>query len=172
MNHHDHVTLIKEGISGTTWADFGAGTGAFTLALADCLGTEGTIYAVDQDRRALEEQKRTMQRQFPTTAVHYITADFTRKLDLPLLDGIVMANSLHFQREKNAVVQLARDYLKPDGHLMLVEYNVDKGNMWVPYPLSYTSWERLARQNGFTQTKLLATRPSRFLGEIYAAVSS
>ncbi len=82
-----------------------------------------------------------------------------------------MANSLHFVREKNTVVQLIRSYLRPGGRLILVEYNTDRGNMWVPYPLSYSTWETLAQQNGFTSTRLLATRPSRFLGEMYSAVS-
>src|SRR5258708_21624295 len=43
--------------------------------------------------------------------------------------------------------------------------------MWVPYPLSTKTWEVLAGQNGFTGTRLLATVPSRFFGEIYSAVS-
>ncbi len=171
MEHRDHVALIKAGVVGKTWADFGAGGGAFTLALADCLGGQGTIYAVDQDRRALDEQQRIMRRDFPAIDAHYIVSDFTRKLDLPPLDGIIMANSLHFLREKSAVLQLLRTYLAAHGRLIVVEYNVDKGNMWVPYPFSYGTWEKLARQHGFTETSLLGRRPSRFLGEIYSALS-
>ena len=90
---------------------------------------------------------------------------------MPPLDGVVMANALHFQREKDRVVQLIHGYLRPSGRLILVEYNVDHGNPWVPYPLSYGTWETLTRRNGFANTRLLATRPSRFLGEIYSAVS-
>ncbi len=112
-----------------------------------------------------------MRARFPAVTVHYINADFTRRLDLPPLDGIVMANSFHFVREKNAVVQLIRSYLRPGGRLILVEYNADLGNMWVPYPLSYSTWEALARQHGFAGIRLLATRPSRFLGELYSALS-
>ncbi len=112
-----------------------------------------------------------MRARFPETTVHYIAADFTRRLDLPPLDGVVMANSLHFQREKGPVLQLVRGYLRPGGRLILVEYNVDQGNWWVPYPLSYRTWEALARQNGFTDTRLLATVPSRYLGEMYSALS-
>ena len=103
--------------------------------------------------------------------MHYITADFTRPLPLPPLDGVVMANSLHFQRQKDAVIQMVRGYLRPGGRLLLVEYNADKGNPWVPYPLSYPTWSALAQRSGFAGTRLLATIPSRFLGEIYAAAS-
>ncbi|MFN8488989.1 MAG: hypothetical protein U0350_15490 [Caldilineaceae bacterium] len=66
---------------------------------------------------------------------------------------------------------MVRRYLRPEGRLLLVEYNIQRGNFAVPYPVPYTAWETLAQQAGFSQTKLLATRPSRFLHEIYSAVS-
>jgi SAM-dependent methyltransferase len=175
MNHTDHVNLLRGGVPapGGVWADFGSGNGAFTLALAELLGPEGEIYSVDKDRGALRAQERAMQNRFPQTTVHYLPADFTRPLDLPALDGIVLANALHFLRyaAQGRVVQLLRSYLRPGGRLMLVEYDVDRGNLWVPHPLSYRSWEKLAGECGFAQTQLLATRPSRFLQAIYAAVS-
>lgn len=173
MKHEDHVTLLRGGVSrpGGIWADFGSGTGAFTLALAELIGPAGRIYSVDKDGGALRRQERTMRARFPAVAVQYRVADFGMPLDLPPLDGIVMANALHFQREKDAVVQLIRGCLQPAGVLILVEYNTDRGNPWVPWPLTYGNWEKLARRNGFAITRLLATRPSRFLGEIYSAAS-
>lgn len=174
MNHNDHKDLIQRGIPGPggIWADLGSGTGAFTLALADLVGPAGYIYSVDRDRNALREQERAMRASFPAVHAEYIVADFTQRLDLPPLDGVVMANSLHFVRRKDAILQLVRSYLRPHGRLILVEYNTDRGNPWVPYPLSYPTWETLARQNGFVSTQLLERRPSRFLGEMYSAVST
>lgn len=173
MNHDDHVALLRNGIAGPggTWADFGSGWGAFTLALADLLGPSAEIYSLDLDRRALERQEREMRRRFPGTSLHYLTADFTQPHDLPPLDGIVMANSLHYQRDKDAVLRLVRGYLKPGGRVILVEYNTDRGNHWVPFPLSYGTWEALATRNGFSGVRLLSSRPSRFLGEIYSAIA-
>jgi ubiquinone/menaquinone biosynthesis C-methylase UbiE len=48
MNHNDHVSLIRNGVatSGGVWADFGAGTGAFTLALAEVVGPGAEIYGI------------------------------------------------------------------------------------------------------------------------------
>jgi ubiquinone/menaquinone biosynthesis C-methylase UbiE len=173
MIHEDHVNLLRGGVPGPggIWADFGSGTGAFTLALADLIGPEGEIYSVDTDRGALREQERAMRARFPGVTVHYIAADYTRPLDLPALDGAVMANSLHYQRHKPPVLELVRSYLRPGGRLILVEYNADRGNPWVPHPLSYATWADLAARNGFASTRLLATVPSRFLGEMYSAVS-
>jgi ubiquinone/menaquinone biosynthesis C-methylase UbiE len=178
MQHEDHVRLLQGGVTerGGVWADLGSGGGAFTLALADLLGPTATIYSVDRDRGALREQERAMRARFPAATVEYRVADFTAPLDLPPLDlppldGLVMANSLHFVRDKAPVLALARRYLMPGGRLLLVEYNADRGNAWVPYPMAYPTWERVASQAGFRETRLLARVPSRFLGEIYSAVS-
>lgn len=173
MNHSDHVSLLRGGVAapGGVWADLGSGAGAFTLALADLLGAAGEIHSVDKDRGALRSQEQAMRSRFPATTVHYRVADFTQPLDLPPLDGVVMANSLHFQRNKEPVLRLVRSYLRPAGRLVLVEYDTDQGNVWVPYPISYATWETLALRSGFQVTRLLASVPSRFLGRIFSAMS-
>lgn len=175
MDHTDHVNLLRKGIlEPGVWADFGSGTGAFTLALAELIGAAGHIHSVDKDRSALKQQERRMRARFPDVTVTYHVADFTKPLSLPPLDGIVMANALHFIRygpPQETVVEQTRIYLRPGGRLLLVEYGTDQGNRWVPYPLSFPSWQELATRCGFHSTSLLASRPSRFLGRIYAAVS-
>jgi SAM-dependent methyltransferase len=173
MDHRDHVALIREGVTGggPTWADLGSGSGAFTLALADLIGPAGTIWSVDRDERALREQARALRDRFPAVRLHQLAGDFARSLDLPPLDGIVMANSLHFEHDKLAVLGLVRGYLRDGGRLVLVEYDADRGNPWVPYPVSFAAWEALARAAGFRETRRIGRVPSRFLGAIYAAVS-
>jgi len=175
MDHQDHLDLLLPGVTtpGGAWADLGSGTGAFTLALAELVGPQAVLYSVDKSRAALDEQSRLMQARFPGVAIHYLVADFTRLLDLPKLDGIVMANALHFvaPRQKLEVVRQLKSYLRSEAGLILVEYNVDHGNPWVPYPLSYPVWTALAQQAGFTHTRLLGRKPSRFLNEFYSGLS-
>lgn len=173
MNHDDHVALLRSGVDqpGGVWADFGSGTGAFTLALADLIGPAGMIYSIERDRAALVQQERSLRECFPNTIVHYRPADFTRPIDLPPLDGIVMANALHFQRYPEPIVKLLKNYLRTEGRFIIVEYNIEQGNSAVPYPVSFRRWNELAAQCGFADTELLMTRPSRFLKEIYSAVS-
>ncbi len=173
MDHADHVYLIQNGIpaAGGEWADLGSGQGAFTLALADLLGPGAIIHSVDRDAGALRAQRRAMEARFPAVSVRYQVADFAQPLDLPPLDGLLMANSLHFLRDKAPTLRRLVALLKPGGRLVLVEYNADRGNRWVPYPLSYETWRGLAERCGLEGTRLLATVPSRFLGEIYAALS-
>jgi SAM-dependent methyltransferase len=170
------MDLLREGIPGRggVWADFGAGEGAFTLALAELTGSEAVIYCIDKDRSALARLVQAMKARFkdrPTGNLQILNTDFTRRIDLPSLDGLVMANALHFQRDKEPLVRLLKSYLRPNGRLLLIEYNTDSGNAWVPHPLSYPTWEKLAARTGFKSTQLLATYPSRFLREIYSAMS-
>ena len=176
MNHTDHVNLIRNGVpalesSAPIWADLGSGTGAFTLALAEVLPSGAVIYSVDRDAAALREQERAMRAQFPRATIHYLQADFTRPLNLPPLDGVLMANSLHFHRHKEPILAQVGTMLKPGGGLILVEYDTEQGNPWVPYPFSFPTWEALATRAGFVETRLLVNRPSRFLGGMYSAVS-
>ncbi len=173
MNHIDHVNLLRSGITTTAgiWADLGAGSGAFTLALADILDSSATIIAVDTNKGALHNLQKSAKTQFPLMTVETIVADFTRPMTLPPLNGVVMANSLHFHQNKRPILRQIRGYLQPDGRFLLVEYDTDRGNRWVPYPLSFLSWETLAADVGFSNTRLLSARPSRFLGQIYSALS-
>jgi ubiquinone/menaquinone biosynthesis C-methylase UbiE len=174
MDHTDHVNLLRSAHlpSGGAWADFGAGTGAFTLALRELVGREATIYAVDRDRGALHRLESAHRSRFHTTD-HLIplNQDFTRPLDLPPLDGIVMANSLHYYKDKEKVLRHVREFLKPNGMLLLIEYNVDSGNVWVPYPLSFETYRFLTPRAGFSEPQLLATVPSSFLREFYSAIA-
>lgn len=172
MNHTDHVALLRQGVPGPgVWADLGSGDGAFTLALAELLGPGGVIHAVDRDGGALRRLAAALAADAPRVSVHTHTADFTQPLPLPPLDGIVMANSLHFVRDKLPLLRRLRGYLAEHGRFLLVEYDTDRGNRWVPYPLAYPTWQQLAAQAGFNHTTLLATHPSRFLGRFFAAAS-
>ena len=175
MDHDDHLNLMREGIPnpGGIWGEFGSGRGAFTQALAELIGPEGEIYSVDRDRHALSSQAQAVEARLGERSprMHYLNEDYTRKLDLPLLDGVLMANALHFQRNKHSVLKLIFSYLRPGGRLIVIEYNVDRGNNWVPYPISYKSWEALAKNCGFERKRFLAAKSSRFLREIYSAVS-
>lgn len=174
MDHHDHVDLLcPAGLpSGGLWADLGAGSGAFTLALRELTGPDAVLYAVDRNRARLSELERAYRARFGSNEnLHILQADFTRDLSLSLLDGVLMANSLHFFRDKGKVLRHVQRFLKPGGKLLLVEYNAERGNPWVPYPLSFETFRTLAPRAGFSEPRLLAKKPSSFMGEFFAALT-
>ena len=174
MDHNDHVNLLRPANlpPGGTYADFGAGSGAFTLALRELLGPDAVIYALDKDKSSLRELVKSHRVRFNTTDdVILLPNDFSYPLSLPPLDGIVMANSLHYFKDKEKILHHVHGFLKPNGVLLLVEYNVDRGNLWVPHPLSFETFRTLAPRAGFTEPRLLAKNPSRFLKEFYSAIA-
>jgi len=156
VDQADLIDLLRPGVDtkGGHWADLGAGEGAFTRALAELLGPGAHITAVDRDRHALSALSQSMGKRFPQTFLEVQVADFTKPLGLKNLDGVVMANSLHFVRR-----------------LILVEYGADRGNPWVPHPMTFATWSRTAEEAGLVGTVLLHTVPSRYFGSMYSAVS-
>ncbi len=175
MDHNDHVNLLRPANlpPGGVWADFGAGGGAFTLALRELVGSTADIFAIDKDHTRLDSLERDHHTRFgDSRTLHILHDDFTHRLDLPTLDGAVMANSLHYFKDKEKTLRHVRSFLKSDGLLLLIEYNVDSGNAWVPYPLTFETWRGLALRAGFNEPRLLAKQPSSFLREFYSAAAN
>ena len=174
MDHRDHVALIRAGVEGAgrRWLELGAGEGAFTLALADVLGSGGEIVAVDRDRRALDTMRTRVAARFPAAAIETVVADFTGGLPAGPFDGVLAANSLHFVGRPDPVLDAIGAALAPGGRFVLVEYDADQGNPWVPHPISFARWRRLAPTHGFAEPRLLHRVPSRFLNAIYGSVTT
>ena len=79
MNHTDHVNLLRPAnlSEGGTWADFGAGGGAFTLALRELIGPDAAIYALDKNRASLNELEQAYRARFASTLnLHLLPKDF------------------------------------------------------------------------------------------------
>jgi ubiquinone/menaquinone biosynthesis C-methylase UbiE len=178
MNHADHVALIRAGVEDDAsprrrWLELGAGRGAFTLALAELLGTDGEIDAIDRDGGDLRHLAEDLAARFPAMRLRTIQADFDRPIDLPAApyDGLLAANALHFVRDPAAVLRALLPFLRPGARVIVVEYDADIGNPWVPYPFSSSRWDEIATAVGLENTRRIGRVPSRFLGAIYAAAS-
>ena len=143
----------------------------FTLLLAELLPPGSDVYAVDRNAAALNVLLRKLGQVHTTVNVHTLQADFTQPLDLPPLDGLLMANSLHFVRDKEPVLRRICDLLRPGGCLVIIEYNAQRGNGAVPYPLDDAAFLLLADRVGLVQPEIQARAPSSFLGEMYSGVA-
>jgi ubiquinone/menaquinone biosynthesis C-methylase UbiE len=166
------ITLIKNGLPPSaipqTWADLGAGSGLFTKALSTLLPDESTIYAIDQETKALNSIV------LPSGKIllKKVTIDFANDpIVVEPLDGVLMANALHFVRDKFAFIGKIKKAVKPSAKIVIVEYDRDTANPWVPYPISYKSLQRLAGVSGLGSIAKIGSTPSKFHGaDIYSAL--
>ena len=176
MNTREAVALIAGAVPAPVgiWADVGAGDGTFTRALVELLGPGSQIYAVDRDARAVAALARWASKQ--AANVIPVTADFTRPFELPgleepSLDGILLANALHFVPDAGPVLARLTKWLRPGGRVVFVEYDRRAASRWVPYPIPAARLPALAASAGLSAPAITATRPSSFGGVLYVAAA-
>ncbi len=145
----DAMEMISGGVDAggpRIWADLGCGDGTFTRALAQLLAAGSVVHAIDLDDAAL----RNIPAELHGVRIATHRADFTRT-PWPFderVDGILMANSLHYVREQEAFIRQCDEHLKDDGRFVVVEYDFDRPNRWVPYPVSRHRLDRIVRGRG------------------------
>ena len=151
----------------TTWADLGCGDGFFTKALSSLLFEGSTIYAVDNNASALKRVA------VPSSIIlKKKHLDFSKdELLFGKIDGIIMANSIHYVKQQETFLKKIKQHILDDGILLIVEYDTDKGNPWVPYPVSYKSLEKLCHAAGFSSVEKINQMPSAFgRSNMYSAI--
>jgi SAM-dependent methyltransferase len=176
MDDREALDLIEAAVPRARgiWADLGAGQGTFTRALAERLEPGARIYAVDRDARAVASLRRWASR--TPARVIVVQADFTPPFELPelggaALDGILLANALHFVHDADEVLARLASRLAAAGRVVLVEYERRAASRWVPHPIPVARLPELARRAGLAPPRVVATRPSAFGGALYAAVA-
>jgi SAM-dependent methyltransferase len=150
-----------------TWADLGCGEGTFTRALAMTLPGGSLVHAVDRDDAVLGRIPATV----GATSIVAHVADFTTT-PLPWigLDGILLANALHYVANQLAFLKslAAASHGRP--RFLIVEYDTDRANPWIPYPVSRMRLGTLAA-GGRWSLRPLGTRPSIYRrAALYAAL--
>jgi len=168
MQLSEAISLIQKGIvphsSPQTWADLGAGKGLFSEALLSILQPGSIIHAVDL-------HKQPDLQHHPSIIFHQ--ANFVKdKLPIPTLDGILMANSLHYVQEQVACIKQLKTYLRNGaGVFILIEYDTDRANQWVPFPVSFARAQSIFGEAGFSKINKIGERQSVYRRDsIYAAL--
>ena len=176
MKHRDAVALLEGAVPRRpgTWVDLGSGDGTFTRALEELVWSGSRIYAVDRDASALASLAR--HKVGAGVEVIPVTADFTGPFDLPgfdgqQLDGILLANALHFVSDPGEVLGRLASRVRPGGRVVVVEYDNRSASRWVPYPIHSVQWPALARLAGLTAPVITGSRRSAFGGELYVGVA-
>jgi ubiquinone/menaquinone biosynthesis C-methylase UbiE len=171
MTPEDALALIAAAPVGTvpaTWADLGCGDGTFTLALATLLPSRSTIHAMDRDARALRRIPKT----HAGTSIATHVGDFTEHpWPFDRLDGVLIANALHYVRDQVDLIRGSEAAMRSPYRFLVIEYDTDRANQWVPYPVSRRALERLSADTGYKRITWLGSRPSIYRrAPIYAAM--
>ena len=170
MDERDAVELIETAVGhGNLWADIGAGSGTFTRALRSLLPIDSSIYAVDHDPAAITKLREIGPGVIP------VQADFTKPFALPdtaSLDGMLLANALHFVRNPGEVLGRLVKLLRPGGRVVIVEYDRRAANPWVPYPIRSEHWPSVSAAAGLTTPAITGRAPSKYQGELYVGTAT
>lgn len=122
------------------------------------LAPGSTIHAVDKSHQKIEQS-------FNGNNIVFHQLDFSKAIfPFAQLDGMLMANSLHFINDKRNVLSRLRNLLRKEGQLLVIEYELEKGNPWIPYPIPYSSLEAQLKASGFPHVDRIGERKSLYGG--------
>ena len=110
---------------GSKVADFGSGSGYFTLILAEVVGPDGLVSAVDVLQDKLNTIKSAAQAR-GLLNINYIRANLevsgSSSLDNGRQDTVLLANILFQSQQKEAIVKEAARVLRSGGELAVIDW--------------------------------------------------
>lgn len=116
---------------GQTVADIGAGSGYYTVRLAEVVGANGRVYATDIQPAMLDLIRKKVEAKGIGGNVDLVQGTLTEsKLPDMTIDLALMVDVYHELAQPQAFLQSLKRALKPDGQLVLIEFR--KEAAWVP----------------------------------------
>jgi predicted methyltransferase len=118
---------------GSTVADVGAGEGWFTRKLAQRVGTDGTVFAVDVLPAMVEDIRAWSVEEHLRQVIPVLGAEDDPHLYVGKIDAILIVNAYHEMRHHNAMLRRVYEALKPAGRLVIIEPEAKAGRPRVEY---------------------------------------
>jgi ubiquinone/menaquinone biosynthesis C-methylase UbiE len=140
---------VAEVRRGQTGVDFGSGTGFFALPMAEMVGEEGRVYAVDNS----EVMQAHLREKSPPSNLETVRADVTATgLPDAVAEICLLSSILHEVKEPARLVAEAARLLKPGGRMVVVEFRADVDSPGPPRRrrIPRGQLERLFAQAGIT----------------------
>lgn len=146
------IELLKEVARieiGDKCVDFGSGTGMFALPMAELVGSNGKVYAIDNSLEMLEY----IRVKNPPNNLTLIHSDVKQTgLNSQIADICFLAFILHEIKDPGNLIVEAVRLLKPSGGLVVVEWKADLDSPGPPRKrrISREQIMRFFNQNGVT----------------------
>ncbi len=154
---------------GATVVDAGCGTGSYAIAMANCVGGEGHVWAVDLWAQGIECLRERIGHE-GVNNLETLVADVSRPLPLPgeSMDLVLMATVLHDLREagfQDGALAEVRRLLKRNGIFAVVEFKKVPGPPGPPVAIRLSPEElnTLVASFGFEKTGLHEIGPHNYL---------
>jgi predicted methyltransferase len=109
-------------IPGAAVADIGAGGGYFTWYLADAVGANGIVYAVDTDETGLDIIRKDMHKRGVKNVVPIHAEPMDPKLPAPV-DLVFSCDTYHHMHDRIAYFRSLAGSLKDDGRVAILDFH-------------------------------------------------
>lgn len=143
-------------------ADLGSGTGFFTIALAQVVGKDGVVSAVDVMQEPLDAVHARAE-SMGLGNIQPIRADLEVRGGTAIPDNsqdlALLANTLFQSQKKEAMIAEAMRILKPGGRLVIIEWKKGAGGFGPPDEL---------RTDDQTMRAIAITEKAKFEGSLDA----
>ena len=106
---------------GAAVADLGAGDGFFTVRLANAVGEQGKVYAVDIGAEPLRRLRARVEKDRLSQVEVIEGAADDPRLPAGALDAVLIVNAYHEMHAFKEILAKLKTALKPDGLLVIVE---------------------------------------------------
>ncbi|MFH0969829.1 MAG: methyltransferase domain-containing protein [Patescibacteria group bacterium] len=173
-NFLDPNDIIKQIdiLQGSVVADFGCGSGFFSLAFAQKIGEGGKVYSLDILPSALESVESKAKLQGLANIVPRranLEKEGGSKLGDDSIDWVIMKDMLFQNKMKDIILKEALRILKPGGKVLLIEWN-DHDALVGPEKgirVSRKELDKLAENQGLKKEKELVAGDFHY-GAVYA----
>lgn len=132
---------------GMTVADVGAGTGYYTWQLAQRVGTNDRVYAVDVQPEMITLLDRQMQQRGVTNVVSLLGSERDTRLPAASVDLAIMVDVYHELAYPSEVIDSLVRAMKPGGRIVFVEYRAEDPAVEIK-PLHKMSEVQVRREAG------------------------
>lgn len=146
---------------GATVADIGSGTGYFTWRLAEQVGPQGKVYAVDVQQSMLDLTKAAVDERKLSNVEYVLATERSPRLPERSVDLVFIAYAYHEFGDPEAMMASIRRALKPGGRVLVLEY-AKESRIAPASPLHKMSFEEIRREiepMGFAVDQLLDFLP-------------
>jgi precorrin-6B methylase 2 len=150
---------------GMVVADVGAGTGYMSLRMARRVGPNGKVYANDLQPEMLRRLRENAAKAGLANIETVQGDEADPKLPRERMDLVLLVDVYHEFSKPREMIDKIRDSLKPEGHLVLLEYRKEDPNVPIREEHKMTVAEVKAElePQGFVLSKVLETLPRQHI---------